>query len=210
MGIRKVWGWWLCSLPWLLWWFHRCIHVSNLKIVHSKQCDFLSQLYLYRAIFKKWQRRGLGLAAWTQPQGVSTPQLAGRESGKKSGPTTEARDHCFGMREEKAFRAPPKRAPETGTSRGYQRGHQRRAWDAKAAAAATKKAVCKHRSLSTPPLPGACAAHHCQGPVIQGQLPGRTHGMPQAGATSCLPLLPQARPAFHTPPSPRPEWARAP
>ena len=25
--------------------------------------------------------------------------------------------------------------------------------------------------LSTPPLQGACAACHCQGPVIQGQLP---------------------------------------
>ena len=42
----------------------------------------------------------------------------------------------------------------------------------KAAAATTKKPVCKHRSLSTPPLLGACAACHCQGPVIQGQLPG--------------------------------------
>ena len=31
--------------------------------------------------------------------------------------------------------------------------------------------MCKHRSLATPPLPGACATHHCQGPVIQGQLP---------------------------------------
>ena len=31
--------------------------------------------------------------------------------------------------------------------------------------------MCEHRSLSTPPLLGACAAHHCQGPVTQGQLP---------------------------------------
>ena len=29
--------------------------------------------------------RGLGLAAWTQPEGASAPQLAGRESGKRSG-----------------------------------------------------------------------------------------------------------------------------
>ena len=58
-----------------------------------------------------------------------------------------------------------------GVSHGYQRGPQRWAWDAKAAAAATKKPVCKHRSLSTLPLPRACAAHHCQGPMIQGQLP---------------------------------------
>ena len=53
---------------------------------------------------------------------------------------------------------------------GYQHGHQRRAWNAKAVAAATKSPMCKHRSLSTPPLPGGCAAHHCQGTVIQGQL----------------------------------------
>ena len=57
-----------------------------------------------------------------------------------------------------------------GTGRGYQRRPQRRAWDTKPAAAATKKPVCKYRSLSTPPLPGACAARHCQGPMIQGQL----------------------------------------
>ena len=58
-----------------------------------------------------------------------------------------------------------------GASCGYQRGHQRRARDAKAAAAVTKKPVYKQRSLSTPPLPGACAACHCQGPMIHGQLP---------------------------------------
>ena len=69
------------------------------------------------------------------------------------------------------FRAPPKRAPETGRSHDYQQGHQRQAWNAKAAAAATKNPVCKHRTLSTPPLPGDCAACHCQVPVIQGQLP---------------------------------------
>ena len=31
--------------------------------------------------------------------------------------------------------------------------------------------MCKHRSLSTPTLLGACAVLHCQGPVIQGQYP---------------------------------------
>ena len=56
-------------------------------------------------------------------------------------------------------------------SHGYQRGHQRQAWNTMAAAAATKKPVCKHRSLSTSPLLGTCAAHHCQGPVIHRQLP---------------------------------------
>ena len=74
-------------------------------------------------------------------------------------------------------------------------GRQRQAWNAEATAAVTKKPVCKHRSLSTLPLLGACAARHCQDPVIQGQLPQRTHGAPQAVATSCWPLSLQACPA---------------
>ena len=78
---------------------------------------------------------------------------------------------CFLVCEERGLRVPLKGAPETGASHGYQRGPQRWAWDTKAAAAATKKPVCEHRSLSTPPRPGASAARHCQGPVIQGQLP---------------------------------------
>ena len=134
--------------------------------------------------------------------------LAGRESGKKSAAAEEARDFflplCFALRKERGFRAPPKRTPETGASHGYQRGPQRRAGDAKVAAAATKRPVCKHRSLSAPPLPGACAARHCQGPVIQGQLRGenarRTSGCcnvtPASAATGLL--------RIHTPPSPRP------
>ena len=64
------------------------------------------------------------------------PQLlAGREPGKKSGPAGEVRDLCFGVREERGFlpsvptegRAPPKQAPEKGTSHNYQLGPQRRA-----------------------------------------------------------------------------------
>ena len=88
-------------------------------------------------------------------------------------------------------------------------GHQRRAWDDKAAAAATKKPVCKHRSLRTPPLPGACAARHCQGPVIQGQLPREN----ARRASGCCKVTPASAatgsPRLHTLPSPRPEWARA-
>ena len=41
-------------------------------------------------------------------KGASAPQLAGRESGKKSGAAEETRDHCFGVHEEKGFRALPK------------------------------------------------------------------------------------------------------
>ena len=66
-------------------------------------------------------------------KGASAPQLAGRESGKKSGAAEEARDHCFSVHEEKGFlprvptegRAPPKRSPETGTSHSYQLVPQR-------------------------------------------------------------------------------------
>ena len=94
---------------------------------------------------------------------------------KKSGAAEQTRDFflplCFLVHERRGLRVMLKGAPETGVSHGYQYGPQRRAWDAEAAAAATKKLVSKHRSMSTPALPGACAAHHCQGPVIQGQLP---------------------------------------
>ena len=62
-------------------------------------------------------------------KGASAPQLARRESGKKSGAAEEARDFflplCFLVREERELRAPLKGAPETGVSRGYQRGPQR-------------------------------------------------------------------------------------
>ena len=97
----------------------------------------------------------------------------------------------------RGLRALPKRAPETDVSCGYQRRPQRRAWDAKAAAAATKKPVCKHRSLSAPLLPGACATCHCQGPVIQRHLPRektqRTSGccnVMLASATTGSPHIP--------------------
>ena len=60
-------------------------------------------------------------------KGASAPQLAGRESGKKSRLAEEIRDHCFRVRKERGFRAPPKRAPETGVNHGYHIGPQRRA-----------------------------------------------------------------------------------
>ena len=68
--------------------------------------------------------RGLGAEA-------RASVLAGREPGKKSAAAEEARDFflplCFLVREERGFRAPPKRAPETGASRSDQRGPPRRA-----------------------------------------------------------------------------------
>ena len=68
-------------------------------------------------------------------KGASAPQLAGRESGKRSGPARETRDHCFVVLKERGFlprlptegREPPKRAPETGMSCGYELRPQRRA-----------------------------------------------------------------------------------
>ena len=66
--------------------------------------------------------RGLGAEA---PASV----LAGREPGKKSAAAEEARDFflplCFAARKERGFRVPPKRTPETGASRSYQRRPQR-------------------------------------------------------------------------------------
>ena len=91
-------------------------------------------------------RAGLGTEAWASVglqgedwgwrrehslKGVSAPQLAWRESGKKSGAAEQARDFfvplCFLVREERGFRAPLKGAPKMGASHGYQRGPQRRA-----------------------------------------------------------------------------------
>ena len=64
-------------------------------------------------------------------KGASAPQLARRESREKSGAAEGTRDFflplCFLVLEERGLRAPLKGAPETGMSRGYQRGPQRRA-----------------------------------------------------------------------------------
>ena len=105
-------------------------------------------------------------------KGASVPQPAGRESREKSGTAEETRDFflplCFPVRKERGLRAPLKGAPEMCVRGGFQCGRQRWAQDTKAAAAATKKPVCKHRSLFTPPLMGPCAARHCQYPVSKG------------------------------------------
>ena len=62
-------------------------------------------------------------------KGASEPQLARRESRKKSGAAEEARDSflpcCFLVQEERGLRAPLKGAPETGASHGSQRRPQR-------------------------------------------------------------------------------------
>ena len=98
-------------------------------------------------LLPRWVGRGLGAEArasevgsqgedWSwlcehSLKGACAPQLAGRESGKKSGAAERARDFflplCFLVHEERGFRVPFKRAPETGASLSYQRGPQRRA-----------------------------------------------------------------------------------
>ena len=88
-------------------------------------------------LLTRWGRRGLGAEAWAsevRPQGedwgwlrehslkgASAPQLAGRESRKKSGPAEEVRDHCFRVHEKAEHHPSPtegralcKRAAETG------------------------------------------------------------------------------------------------
>ena len=83
-----------------------------------------------------------------------------------------------------------------GASHSYQLRSQRRAWNANAAAAAvTKNPVCKHRSLPKP------LWEHVQDTTARilrsmDNVPGRTHGMPQAVAISFQPLPPQACPAL--------------
>ena len=64
-------------------------------------------------------------------KGASAPQLARRESRKKSGAAEETSDFflplCFWLCEERGLRAPFKGAPETGATGGYQHGPHRQA-----------------------------------------------------------------------------------
>ena len=102
-------------------------------------------------------------------KGASVPQLARRESGKKSGAAEEARDFflplCFLVREERGLRAPPKRTPETGASRGY---HRR-----------TPETVMRHS--------GCCCCH--QEPCVQAQVTIYT----SPPRSLCSPPLPGSR-----------------
>ena len=86
-----------------------------------------------------------------------------------------------------------KLASEVGASSGYHLGRQRWAWTATTTDAATKDPVCKCRSLPTPswkPVQHATA----RVPWSRANF-GRTHGTPQAVATSGRPLPLQTLPA---------------
>ena len=110
---------------------------------------------------------------------ASAPQLAGRESRKKSGPAQEARDHCFRVhRRGDSFPMCPQKAE-------YHLSKLQRWAQAAAISSDPRDGHETLRLLLPPPRilcattghyphphpPGACAARHCQGPVIQGQLP---------------------------------------
>ena len=67
------------------------------------------RLRLQRSDHRKWT--GVGWLSEDSLKGARASQLAGRESGKKSGPAKEARDHCFGVHEERgSFPLCPKKA----------------------------------------------------------------------------------------------------
>ena len=147
-------------------------------------------------------------------KGASVPQLAGRESRKKSGAAEGTGDFflplCFTVRKEKGFRVPLKQTPEMGASRGYPCGPQR-------CSETLRLLLPPPRSLCAstghyPHLPSRKPVQRANArvPWSRGNFPRRTHGAQQAGATSCWPLPPQARPTLCTPPSSRPKWARAP
>ena len=138
-------------------------------------------------------------------KGASAPQLAGRESRKKTGPAEEARDHCLGC-------------TRRGGSEHRLNELQRRA-RAAVISADTRDGHETLRLLLLPPRSLCASTGHsphlpswepvqpatARVPGSGDNIPGRTHGTPQAGATSRWPLPPQARPAFSTPPSPQPE-----
>lgn len=55
-NIRKLLGWWLCSLSWLWWWFQGYTHVKTYQIVSFKYVQFsVWQLCLNIAVFYFWQ-----------------------------------------------------------------------------------------------------------------------------------------------------------
>ena len=111
-------------------------------------------------------------------KGASASQLAGRESGKKSGPAGEARDLCFGVREERGFlpnvtqkaehclRELQRRAQAVAISSEPRDGREKLRL-----LSLSPRILCASAGSTPAPPPGACAAHHCQGPKIQGQLP---------------------------------------
>ena len=61
------------------------------------------------------------------------------------------------------------------------------------------------KNPSMPPHPGASAARHCQGPMIQGQLPRENTRCVSGWCNVMLASAVTDSPCIHSPPSPRPE-----
>ena len=135
-------------------------------------------------------------------KGASVPQLARRESGKKSGAAEEARDHCF-------------RCARRGDSERRLNELQRRA-QATAISADPRDGQETLRLLLPPPRSLCASTGHsphlpswepvqpttARVPWSRDNFPGRTHGEPQAGATSRRPLPSKARSASIPLPAP--------
>ena len=142
------------------------------------------------------------MVALTQPEGASAPQLAGRESGKRSGAAEQARDFffplCFLVHEERGLRAPLKelqrRARAAAINTDPRDGHGTLRLLLQPQEACVQAQVTLHTSppgsLCSPPWPGS----RDPGTTSPGECMA-----PQAGATSCRPLPPQARPASSIP-----------
>ena len=141
-------------------------------------------------------------------KGARAPQLAGRASGKMSGPAGEARDHCFRVQEERGFlpclptegRALPKRAPEMGQATAISSdpkdGH-----DILTLLSLLPRILRASTGQDTlprpPPHPRELVQHAtARIPRSRDSFPRRTHGAPQAAAMSCWPLPLQAQTAF--------------
>ena len=116
-------------------------------------------------------------------KGATAPQLAGRESGKNSGPTKRQETIVSGcVRRGDSFTVCPQKAE-------HHLNKLQRLERAMAISLDTRdrhemlrlllqpsRILCSstgHNSHAPPPppAPGVCAARHCQGPMIQGQLP---------------------------------------
>ena len=136
-------------------------------------------------------------------KGASIPQLAGRESGKKSGPAREERYLCFRVHEERDY------FPVCPQKADHCLSELQRWARAKAINLDPRDRHEMLRLLPLPPKilcasaghylhhPGSCATRHFQGPEIQGQFPwkntwcalGCSNIMP-ASATSGLHRIP--------------------
>ena len=59
-GLRKLLRWWICSLSWLWWWFHRFIYMSKLTNLYTLNiCSLLYASYTSIRLFRKRKKKGV-------------------------------------------------------------------------------------------------------------------------------------------------------